>query len=112
MVSHSLSVRPLFRLVADTCTDYANARGCTLGVIVFATPLQVCLNRVNNRRDHPTLVPGPKASSVVHSMANAFVAPTQSEGFHFCRIIRNPADVDKVLTELLSKPPGTSQRYN
>lgn len=81
--------------------DYAKARGSDVGVIVFAVSLEECLGRVRRRTDHPTLSSGGKSDHVVYSMAQSFAFPDRTEGFQFCRVIRNSVDVDRVLGEVL-----------
>lgn len=81
--------------------EYASARGCYVGVIVFATPFQECMKRVKGRTSHPTL-PGSseECDRVVLGMANSFVFPTRDEGFTFCRVIRDEEDIIRVLSEI------------
>lgn len=80
--------------------DYATVRGCQVGVVVFATPLQSCIERVEERTHHPTLQ-AKDGKRVVYEMAEGFVFPEQSEGFTFCRVVTEQVDFDRVLTELL-----------
>eukprot|EP00177_Eucheuma_denticulatum_P008300 GFKZ01015101.1.p1 GENE.GFKZ01015101.1~~GFKZ01015101.1.p1 ORF type:complete len:185 (+),score=19.66 GFKZ01015101.1:117-671(+) len=80
--------------------DYGRAAGADIGVIVFATSLQECMRRVQQRSGHKTLKPGKESEGVVQSMSNAFVFPTMEEGFRFCRVIRGDGDSAKVCTEL------------
>lgn len=81
----------------------AKARGCHVGVVVFATPVAQCLARVNTRIGHPTLRDGDEKmnESVIHRMANSFVFPTKSEGFLFCRVVKEDADAERVSNEIM-----------
>lgn len=81
--------------------DYATARGCSVGVIVFAVPIGVCVSRVRERKNHPTLAGGEESVKVVHIMAENFVFPTREEGFSFCRVVKTEDDVEHVLNQLL-----------
>lgn len=92
--------------------DYAQAAGASLGVIVFATPLQECMRRVQARTGHKTLQPGEESENVVIMMSNRFVFPKRNEGFGFCRIIREGNDLQRVYGELcvwFRRPQGQGQ---
>lgn len=80
--------------------DYAQAAGAALGVIVFATPLQECMRRVQVRTGHRTLRPGEESEGVVRMMSDKFVFPRRDEGFGFCRVIREDRDAQRVYGEL------------
>lgn len=73
-------------------------------MIVFATPVQTCVERVRNRENHPTLAASEESDRVVYSMVSNLQFPNRSEGFDFCRVIRNDDDTDRVLLELLDNP--------
>lgn len=84
--------------------DYAQYRGSRVGVIVFAVPVRICVERVRNRENHPTLAASEESDRVVHGMVSSLQFPNRSEGFDFCRVIRNDDDSDRVLLELLDNP--------
>lgn len=80
--------------------DYGRANGAEIGVIVFGTPLEDCIERVQKRAEHETLLPGPKSEGIVVRMSRDFVFPKEEEGFGFCRVIRNDADRTRVYEEI------------
>lgn len=80
--------------------DYSQAAGAALGVIVFATPLQECMRRVQTRTGHKTLKPGEESNDVVRMISNKFVFPKRDEGFGFCRVVREDRDAQRVYGEL------------
>lgn len=83
-------------------TDYAKARGCEAGVVVFATSFGECVRRVLARTNHPTLSGGSNESElVVRRMAESMVFPDRSEGFQFCRVVRNQPDFVRVIHEII-----------
>lgn len=80
--------------------DYGNAAGATIGVVVFGTPIETCIKRVDSRKGHRTLRPGPQSATVIRRMATDFVFPTRKEGFVFCRVIRTDQDGQRVSNEV------------
>lgn len=80
--------------------DYGRANGAEIGVIVFGTALDECIERVQSRTEHNTLLPGPKSNGIVVRMSRDFVFPKEEEGFGFCRVIRNDADRTRVYEEI------------
>ncbi|CAN8074735.1 unnamed protein product [Agarophyton chilense] len=84
--------------------DMAKARGSACGVVVFATPLETCVQRVRTRQNHETLTGEENDENVVKFIAEQFVFPDRTEGFTFCRVIRGEADAERVLTEILTVP--------
>lgn len=81
---------------------YAKARGSLAGIVVFATPLAQCLQRVQTRRDHPTLSgESEESKSIVLRMANSCEFPTRDEGLVFCRVIRTEEDFERVFNEIV-----------
>nr|MCH9717666.1 hypothetical protein [Gammaproteobacteria bacterium] len=49
--------------------------------IVLHQPIQVCIDRVMNREEHPTLCSSNAVPAIIHKLADMFVAPQRSEGF-------------------------------
>lgn len=77
------------------------SRHCPIGVIVFQTPLQVCISRVMARKGHPTLAGNSALSeSIVKRMYSQFKAPTADEGIDFCRIVDRKANAVDVARDL------------
>jgi len=75
-------------------------RGCRIGAVVFAIPVEDCIDRVMNRTQHETLPASKHAANVVRRFASMYRPPNQQEGFSFCRHIRNSHDSNRILDEL------------
>lgn len=53
--------------------------------IIFATSVEECIDRVMQRKGHPTLKPSPKTPGIVRSFEKTFVVPLPSE--KICQVI-------------------------
>ncbi|KAA8491815.1 Bifunctional polynucleotide phosphatase/kinase [Porphyridium purpureum] len=79
----------------------ARSRGCRVGAIVLATPLEQCIARVRSRESHPTLPPNnPNSEEVVRRFALQFEPPTSDEGIDFARHVRSNTDLDQLCSEM------------
>lgn len=75
------------------------ARKASVGVIVFAVPAKVCVERVRNRTGHPTLQGG-EAVKVVGAMEKEFRPPKVGEGIDYCRVVKEGEDAREVAKRL------------
>lgn len=68
---------------------------------MFKEPIEVCVQRVMARHDHPTLAAGDRENAiVVRRMAQDFCFPSQTEGIDICRIVDERNAIEKVAYEL------------
>ncbi|KAG8834761.1 hypothetical protein FRC17_007267 [Serendipita sp. 399] len=75
-------------------------------LVWFDYPKELCESRAQRRLDHPTLVPGPRVSTAISSMASQLERPPAdptSEGFMGVAIIRSFSACNE-LVSLLSPP--------
>lgn len=82
----------------------ARERQVVVGCVVFAVPLITCIRRVQRRKDHPSLQPGPSVAGIIRSTAALFRPPDRGEGIAWCRHVRNDSDYTQVLNEILTEP--------
>ncbi|KAK4527518.1 hypothetical protein GAYE_SCF40G5440 [Galdieria yellowstonensis] len=84
-----------------TWINIGKQANAVVGCIVFTTPLSICISRVAQREQHPTLQGNdPKTESVVFRFAQEFCAPTPEEGIDFCRRIQTEQDECRILQQL------------
>ena len=91
-VSPDLSnVASLCGVVIDRCNCDVNQRktwidiaenefGCTnIIVVVLEVPIDICINRVMNRKNHPTLKPSKKSEGIIRGFKKSLKLPTLEE---------------------------------
>lgn len=84
-----------------TWINIGKQANAVVGCIVFTTPLSICISRVAQREQHPTLQGNdPKTENVVFRFAQEFCAPTPEEGIDFCRRIQTEQDECRILQQL------------
>lgn len=76
--------------------------------MVFARDLNLCIERVQNRKGHQTLPPGEQSIEFVRRTARQLVLPTRDEGIDFCRFVRHDKDMERVAEEILKDPEPDS----
>ncbi len=69
---------------------------------MFVVPIAVCIERVQKRKNHRTLPAGNKSVGIIQRTAKEFTSPLKSEGLMFCRTVRNDADIERVLAEVVA----------
>ncbi len=68
--------------------------------ILLFFPKETCIQRVMNRKGHPTLPPTRKAREVIETMANSFELPNKSEGFGRLVAAVSPEQVTVLINKL------------
>ncbi|KZT27756.1 hypothetical protein NEOLEDRAFT_1034330, partial [Neolentinus lepideus HHB14362 ss-1] len=93
--------------------------GTAIWVLVFDTPYQVCMGRLRERIDHPTIKTPEQALEILARFSSSFQPPSPHEGYHHIMNLRpsdHPAldwtkeEVIAVLQQLRDSLPVISDR--
>eukprot|EP01126_Amoeba_proteus_P003525 TRINITY_DN1117_c0_g1_i6.p2 TRINITY_DN1117_c0_g1~~TRINITY_DN1117_c0_g1_i6.p2 ORF type:complete len:102 (-),score=17.17 TRINITY_DN1117_c0_g1_i6:170-475(-) len=73
-------------------------------------PVEVCKERVHERKNHPTLGGGPEVDEVIDDFAKRFRTPEPREGFTNFMHAQSSEDVRRFVAELKGYSVGTGTK--
>jgi len=77
------------------------SRGARIGAVILATPPQVCVQRAQNRWNHPTLRPGRHVPGIIDDYWEKREMPRLDEGIDWLRFVHNEMDIRQTINWIL-----------